>query len=93
MQLVPLYNRDCFLDIVYTLLSKYGKQRKKQDLDEKAFLTYKSKKILSSPHSNQLVINQLIIMPMTGAQFVMGTLFDNPAFMQNDYLVGMTDGA
>ena len=39
MQLVPLYNRDCFLDIVYTLLSKYGKQRKKQDLDEKAFLT------------------------------------------------------
>lgn len=32
-------------------------------------------------------------MPMTGAQFVMGTLFDNPAFMQNDYLVGMTDGA
>ena len=46
-----------------------------------------------SPHSNQLIINQLIIIPMAGAQFVMGTLFDNPAFMQNDYLVSMTDGA
>ena len=30
---------------------------------------------------------------MAGAQFVMGTLFDNSAFMQNDYLVGMADGA